>query len=186
MVFGRIVLYSKKHQVPSTLLHKWILKKHPRNSRSTDTIGQVKAGTKWTHQRYLNVYPTSSSQKRKLLELKVLKQFEIKCNLAMSEASLRGVIRNVPTQDSEEDILCLLAEQGVTKVQRFTAPALDGSRTPLKTVTLFFKTSQLPREVIMAHEIFPVKQFIPRPTLCRKCWTFRHPEETCTNPPICK
>jgi hypothetical protein len=152
----------------------------------TDTIGQVKAGTKWTHQRYLNVYPTSSSQKRKLLELKVLKQFEIKCNLAMSEASLRGVIRNVPTQDSEEDILCLLAEQGVTKVQRFTAPALDGSRTPLKTVTLFFKTSQLPREVIMAHEIFPVKQFIPRPTLCRKCWTFRHPEETCTNPPICK
>ena len=152
----------------------------------TDTIGQVKAGTKWTHQGYLNVYPTSSLQKRKLLELKVLKQFEIKCNLAMSEASLRGVIRNVPTQDSEEDILSLLAEQGVTKVQRFTTPALDGSRTPLKTVTLFFKTSQLPREVIMAHEIFPVKQFIPRPALCRKCWTFGHPEETCTSPPTCK
>jgi hypothetical protein len=76
----------------------------------TDTIGQVKAGTKWTHQGYLNVYPTSSSQKRKLLELKVLKQFEIKCNLAMSEASLRGVIRNFPTQDSEEDILWLLAD----------------------------------------------------------------------------
>jgi hypothetical protein len=37
MVFGRIVLYSKKHQVPSTLLHKWILKKHPRNARSTTT-----------------------------------------------------------------------------------------------------------------------------------------------------
>ncbi|KZS01915.1 Uncharacterized protein APZ42_001265, partial [Daphnia magna] len=146
----------------------------------TDTIGQVKADTKWTHQGYLNVYPTSSSQKRKLLELKVLKEFEIKCNIAMSEASLRGVIRNVPTQDSEEDILCLLADQGVTKVQRFTAPAPDGSRTPLKTVTLFFKTSQLPREVIMAHEIFPVKQLIPRPAMCRKCWTFGHLEETCT------
>ena len=38
----------------------------------------------------------------------------------------------------------------------------------------------------MAHEIFPVKQFIPRPALCRKCWTFGHPEETCTSPPTCK
>ncbi len=70
----------------------------------SDTIGQVKAGTKWTHQGYLNVYPTLSSQKRKLLELKILKEFEIKCNLAISEASLGGVIRNVPSQDSEEDI----------------------------------------------------------------------------------
>jgi hypothetical protein len=148
----------------------------------TDTIDQVKSRKKWTHQGQLNVYPTSSSQNRKHLEQKVLKQFEIKFNLAMSEASLKGVILNVPTQDSEEDILFLLAEQGVTEVQRFTAPALDGSRTSLKTVTLFFKTSELPREVIMGHEIFPVKQFIPIPALCRKCWTFRHPEETCTDP----
>ena len=38
----------------------------------------------------------------------------------------------------------------------------------------------------MAHEIFPVKQFIPRPALCRRCWTVGHPEETCTTSPICK
>ncbi|KAK4023579.1 hypothetical protein OUZ56_008980 [Daphnia magna] len=80
-----------------------------------DTIGQVKAGTKWTHQGYLNVYPTSSPPKRKILELNVLKEFQIKCNLTLSEAALRGVIRNIPNQDSEEDLLNLLADQEATK-----------------------------------------------------------------------
>jgi hypothetical protein len=74
----------------------------------------------------------------------------------MSEASLRGIIRNVLINDSEEELLTLLTDQGVTKVQRFTTLQSDGSRTPLKTVTLFFNTQQLPREVTMAHKIFPV------------------------------
>ncbi|KAK4031007.1 hypothetical protein OUZ56_024454 [Daphnia magna] len=97
----------------------------------------------------------------------------------MSEASIRGVIRNVPIKDKEEDILSLLADQGVVKVQRFSSLSTDGSRIPLKTVTLYFNTLQLPREVIMAHEVFPVKQFIPRPAFCRISWNFGHPEEKC-------
>ncbi|KZS10385.1 Uncharacterized protein APZ42_025160 [Daphnia magna] len=104
----------------------------------------------------------------------------------MSEASVRGIIRNVPLKDSEEDLLSLLVDQGVTKVQRFSYIASDGSRQPLKTVTLSFSTPYLPHEVIMAHEIFPVRQFIPRPALCRKCWIFGHPEETCKATPSCK
>jgi hypothetical protein len=137
-------------------------------------------------QRKPQYLPTSMTQKRKLLDLKVVKNFHIVCSLAMSEASLRDIIRNVPTNDSEEDLLMLLTDQGVTQVKRFTTLQPDDSRTPLRTVTLFFNTQQLPREVTMAHEIFHVKQFIPRPTLCRRCWTFGHPEETCTTTPICK
>ena len=155
--------HNPPHQRAKILPEAWNHRKLTFMNSLTKIIGQVKAGTKWTHQRYLNIYPSSSTQKRKLLNLKVVKEFHITCNLAMSEASLRGVIRNVPTKDSEEDLLTLLVDQGVTKVQRFTTSAPDGSRIPLKTVTLFFNTTQLPREVTMAHEIFPVRQFIPRP-----------------------
>lgn len=151
-----------------------------------DTVGQVKSGTKWTYKGDLNIYPSSTKQKKQLLDLKVVNNLNINCTLAMSEASIIGVIRNVPTKDKEEDILSLLADQGVVKVQRFSSLSTDGSRIPLKTVTLYFNTLQLPREVIMAHEVFPVKQFIPRPALCRICWNFGHPEEKCTAPPTCK
>ncbi|KAK4028181.1 hypothetical protein OUZ56_017443 [Daphnia magna] len=116
----------------------------------------------------------------------VVSNLNINCKLAMSEASIRGVIRIVPTKDKEEDILTLLAEERVVKVQRFSSLSTDGSIIPLKTVTLHFNTSQLPREVIIAFEVFPVKQFIPRPALCRICCNFGHPEEKCTVPPTCK
>ncbi|KAK4037880.1 hypothetical protein OUZ56_029906 [Daphnia magna] len=104
----------------------------------------------------------------------------------LSEASVRGIIRNVSLKDSEEDLLGLLVEQGVTKVQRFSYLAPDGSRQPLKAVTLSFNTSYLPHEVILAHEIFPVRQFILKSALCRKCWNFGNPEETCQATPSCK
>lgn len=155
-------------------------------SALTGAVGQVKAGTKWSHKGDLHIYPSSAGQKRKLLELKIVREWHIQCTLTMSEASVRGIIRNVPLKDSEEDLLSLLVDQGVTKVQRFSYIASDGSRQPMKTVTLSFSTPYLPHEVIMAHEIFPVRQFIPRPALCRKCWIFGHPEETCKATPSCK
>lgn len=54
--------------------------------------------------------------------------------------------------------------QGVNKVNG-SQPQHQMTVRPMKTVTLSFKIAQLPREVIMAHEIFPVKEFIPRPAL---------------------
>lgn len=102
----------------------------------------------------------------------------------MSETFVRGVIRNVPTGDAEEDLLELLSDQAVTKLHWFWTTSPDGARTPLRTVVLYFNKQTIPREVIIAHEVFPVHPYIPRPALCRICWIFGHPEETCKNQPI--
>ncbi|KAI9554971.1 hypothetical protein GHT06_020260 [Daphnia sinensis] len=51
----------------------------------THIVGQVKNGTKWTHRGTLNIYPTSNNQKKQLLELKAVKDIQIKCTPAMPE-----------------------------------------------------------------------------------------------------
>ncbi|KZR97016.1 Uncharacterized protein APZ42_008332, partial [Daphnia magna] len=142
-------------------------------------VGTHREGTKWTHRGDLNIYPTTNGQKKQLLELKSVKEFQIYCTLAMSESIIRGIIRNVPINNSDEELAELLADQGVTKTQRFSSMSDDGTKVPSQTVTLFFNTPSLPRKVVVAHEIFQVKQFIPRPALCRRCWNFGHPEESC-------
>jgi hypothetical protein len=104
---------------PKSFLKLGITEKLHFMNALTNKIGQVKAGTKWTYKGSLstkegsNIYPSSMTQKRKLLDLKVGKNFHFVCSFAMSEASLRDIIRNVPTNDSEEDLLMLLTDQGV-------------------------------------------------------------------------
>ncbi|XP_032780312.2 uncharacterized protein LOC116918687 [Daphnia magna] len=104
----------------------------------------------------------------------------------MSDSIIRGIIRNVPINNSDEELAELLADQGVTKTQRFSSMSDNGTKVPSQTVTLFFNTPSLPREVVIAHEIFQVKQFIPRPALYRRCWNFGHPEEFCKTKQSCK
>ena len=51
----------------------------------------------------------------------------------------------------------------ITKVKRFFKQWPNNTSLILPMVTLFFNTSALPREVIIAHEVFPVKKYILRP-----------------------
>ena len=73
------------------------------------------------------------------------------------------MIYNVLPNNSEEELLDLLSYQGITKVKRFSKQGPNNTSTILPMVTLFFNTSTLPREVIIAHEVFPVKKYILRP-----------------------
>jgi len=67
---------------PKSFLNLKITEKRTFMNSLTKINGQVKAGTKWTHQGYINIYPSSSTQKRKLLDLKVVKEFHITCKLS--------------------------------------------------------------------------------------------------------
>ena len=68
----------------------------------------------------------------------------------------------MPINNTDNDLLELLSNQGVKKVKRFHSDP-EGEKYPMTTVALFFSSKILPREVIVAHEIFRVKTFIPRP-----------------------
>jgi hypothetical protein len=151
-----------------------------------DIIGQVRPGTKWTQRGELYIYPTTNKQKNLLLQQKAVKQFQISCSLCKSEQEVRGVIYNVPPNNTEEELLSLLANQGVKTVKRFTKRGPNNTTTISTMVTLHFDATTLPREVIIAHEVFLVKKFIQRPYLCRKCWLFGHPEEPCPVVQVCR
>lgn len=151
-----------------------------------DIIGQVRPGTKWTQRGELYIYPTTNKQKNLLLQQKAVKQFQISCSLCKSEQEVRGVIYNVPPNNTEEELLSLLANQGVKKVKRFAKRGPNNTTTSSTMVTIYFDKTHLPREVIIAHEVFLVKKFIPRPYLCRKCWVFGHPEESCPVAQVCR
>jgi hypothetical protein len=149
-------------------------------------IGQVRPGTKWTQRGELYIYPTSNKQKNLLLQQTQVNEHAISCSLCKSEQEVKGVMYNVPPNNTEEELLDLLSSQGVIKVKRFSNLGPNNATNILPMVTLFFNTKTLPREVTIAHEIFTVKKYIPRPSLCRKCWTFGHPEEVCSVPPVCR
>jgi hypothetical protein len=167
--FDKLSLLEKKHFINGLI----------------DTIGTVKDGTKWTKHGQLYIYPTSNRQKKNLLELHAVKEFQITCSLSKSETELKGIIYNVPINNSDNDLLELLSNQGVIKVKRFHSGP-EGGKSPLTTVALFFNSKILPSEVIVAHEIFRVKKFIPRPSQCRKCWSLQHQEDTCQIAAICR
>ena len=50
----------------------------------------------------------------------------------------------------------------------------------------FALNTPLPSSVIIAHERFPVKKFIPRPLQCFKCWKFGHIQEECKSDNKCR
>ena len=151
-----------------------------------EVIGQVRLGTKWTQRGDLYIFPTTNKQKELLIQQKCVSGYQIKCSLCKTEQEVRGVVYNVPPNNTEEELLELLSNQGILKVKRFTNIGPNNITNTLPMVSLYFNTSNLPREVIIAHEIFPVKKYIPRPSLCRKCWIFGHPEDMCSNISVCR
>ena len=81
-------------------------------------IGSVKPDTKWSPRGEVYIYSTWKRQKEKLLSLKVVDEFIIKCSRTKSETESKGII-HIPTHNTEDDVLQLLSDQHVTAVKRF-------------------------------------------------------------------
>lgn len=149
-------------------------------------IGPLSSNIKWSKSGELAIFPSSRKQKEQLLRLDLVKEFQIKSSVSRSELELRGIIHNVPLINTEEDLIQLLADQGVKSVRRFNKQGPDCVKIPLTTVALTFVSSTLPPEVVIAHELFRIKKYIPRPLICYKCWRLGHHESTCGNEQKCR
>ena len=147
-------------------------------------IGQIKPDTKWARKGDIFIYPSSNRQRNQLLALKAVKEFEISCSPARSERQAKGIVHQVPINNSEEELKALLSDQGVADVKRFT---VGEKKTPITIISFTFSpNTPLPSSVIIAHERFPVKKFIPRPLQCFKCWKFGHIQEDCKSGNKCR
>nr|CAH0108475.1 unnamed protein product [Daphnia galeata] len=134
-----------------------LVEKHFLTKELSAIIGPLSSNIKWSKSGELVIFPSSRKQKEQLLRLDLVKEFQIKPSVSRSELESRGIIHNVPLINAEEDLLQLLADQGVKSL----------------------RSSTLPPDVVIAHELFRIKKYIPRPLICYKCWRLGHHESTC-------
>jgi len=87
----------------------------------------------------------------------------------------RGVIYNVPSDISTDDLVACLASQEVKFVKRFRFKSSDSSELKdSKSVFLQSTTADLPGEVKVGCLFSRVKQYVPRPLRCFKCNRYGH------------
>ena len=91
---------------------------------------------------------------------------------------VKGVISNVPTDISEDEITTELKKQNVVSVKRLRRRE-NGKLIESKSILITFSGQNLPNEVKMGYEVFNVRQFVAPVLRCHKCQQFGHVEAKC-------
>ena len=90
--------------------------------------------------------------------------------------SVEGLIHCPKIAGISQKILYELAPQGVVEVLRLRS-RVEGRPKPL--VRLRFRGQALPTRIYCGYLAVPVRQWIPGPRQCRKCWNFGHGAKFC-------
>jgi hypothetical protein len=133
----------------------------------------------------LSAFPSSLEQQEKLLNLTEVAGRSINCSLPVTanpSNSFKGIIFEVPIPDKEEDILEALADQNVVHVKRL--PMKGHPEIFSENVILTF-SSPIPDRVKIAAMSYRVKQSIPSPFRCKKCWHLGHSTTRCSSSTQC-
>ena len=88
---------------------------------------------------------------------------------------------NKDFEDCHNDIKENIESQGikVVKVKTFVRPPRGRRIYPLKIANVCFDSRVLPESVIIGGQKLMVKEYVPFPTQCRKCWRFGHVMKFC-------
>ena len=83
---------------------------------------------------------------------------------------------------SEDEILQELAPQGVIEVVRLRSK----DNTPNPLLRLRFRGFSRPDRIFCGYLSVPVREWVPSPRQCRKCWRFGHTDRVChSRQPTC-
>jgi hypothetical protein len=115
-----------------------------------------------------------------------------KAYIPPSFVEIVGIIKGVPTQYSDDELLeCLSTfenKKKINHVRRFTRTNPDGSISPLETVAIHFQSNTLP-ELVKMHGglVFSVFKYNKSPLSCKRCLNYGHPARLCkSKTPNCK
>ncbi len=133
----------------------------------------------------LKVKPCTLLQKDQILDLSSVDGIKIQCSLTKSEQENRAIIYGVPLNLPEKEITNELKGYGVAEAKRLSRWE-NNKQIPTTTILLKFSSSRFPERVLIAFQSFPIRQYIPQPFQCRKCWRFRHTQSFCTFPARCR
>ncbi|XP_029178027.1 uncharacterized protein LOC114945855 [Nylanderia fulva] len=120
-----------------------------------------------------------------------------------SRISRRGIIRNVPLDMSDEEILQSIDSAiPIISVKRFnrrlrrpehSSPGKTSSRgtdnesslIPSRTISLTFKGQKLPLSIFLYRIRYAVNPFVTKTALCFSCFRFDHLKSQCKGHPRC-
>ena len=122
----------------------------------------------------------NDNQGQKLANVKSIANLQVLVEAHKSMNQVQGTIYSEAlANNTEEEILAALKDQGVTKVERIKTFA-RGQLTDTHRYILTFKRNELPdlvRLVEWHHE--PVQLYVPEPMRCSKCQKFGHSRKWC-------
>ena len=126
----------------------------------------------------------------KICQMQTLRNCEVTTTRDLLLNSKRGTILIPPrefksTENLEAKILRSLKIQDlpVSKVRVFEKSTRRNKQLLCACIT--FDSRSLPSEVRLGFEYLKVREDIPRPRQCRKCWKFGHPAEHCRGTSCC-
>ena len=104
----------------------------------------------------LTIYPKSGEEFDKIFGITNLIKRLVQTSVPRSITSVKGVIREVPVKESEDQLLELLSARYSSCMEaRRATRAVDGKRVNTGTVILTF-TDALPNSVLLGSRSFPV------------------------------
>lgn len=150
---------------------------------------------------YLRIYPKNHKQRQEILKLTKIGSCEVLITEPFAlhnknqtskhnsntgptpPQALKGVIRGVSTELTDDEIQSTTGAQYVNRIQTYS----HGIQSPSTTVILSFTdTDTLPDKVKIGLIYYKVDKYIPNPIRCDKCQKFGHTTKNCrATVPVC-
>ena len=111
----------------------------------------------------------------------------LKCSVTPHKSlnTSKGIVRcPALIRPSNEHILELMEEQGVTDVRRIIVHR-DGVLKPTNTLVFIFNTPELPTVVKIGFIQAEVEVYVPNPLRCYQCQVLGHHENKCGRQTLC-
>lgn len=130
----------------------------------------------------------SRSQANEIIQSETLKKENLKAYVPKFILFRQGIIRNVDTSLTVEDLLeeikpLYSLDMKVSTVRRFTRKitntAGEAEYLPTGTIHVTFRGQVLPTHVSIYYVRCEVEKYIPKVTQCAKCLRFGHHDENC-------
>lgn len=130
-------------------------------------------------------FSTTADANRLINHPTVLDEIKCKATLSVPQSSNRGIVRGVPIELGEDELLEELNRHPNIKVlatTRVTVTQQDGEagqKVPTQSVILDFPGQSIPSTVYFFQAVRTVQVYITKPMLCYKCHRFGHIAKQC-------
>lgn len=133
------------------------------------------------------IRPATKDQPKQLLQVKKVLNgsIDVSCSLPQSHTSQRVIIRQVPTGDTDEEILQTLKRSGYKVINAYRFSSMKGTeKIPSTTVALEFEGQYL-EEILLNNLVFLPERQLPPPLRCKNCQKLGHTEPFCNTTQAC-